>query len=487
VDFSYDRSYIAAVDLHNEHNVHVYNNGNCVFKQKGDTNKIHDVCFSKKPGSTRFATAGVKHIYFWDATTGKKEKGLFGSNEMTSFACVTWDADECCYTGGSNGCVYKWEGRECAKTLQCHKAKNFISSINWVNGKLYSGAKDNKICVIDTSRFECVNTIEMGSLVRAIDCNAKGQLLVGCRNGDICVDGTAVMKSHCDGEVWGLSWKEGCGPVTSADDNKVMVWDCAARKCVKEIEACCDGTKTKARRGGASSTSKLPSSCQSRAVAVCGDWIAIACNDGRVSIRKCSQPETQVCVLTDSTEWVEVMAFSPDGSKLAVGSHDNNIYVYDAFNGFSKIGTCKAHNSYVMALDWSADCCKIRSNCGAYELLFFDIPDCVQDKNGRSNTTGTVWATQTVKFGWHVEGIYPKGTDGTHINGVCGSHDGQLLVTADDYGLVCLFRDPCRPKHQPRCFRGHSEHVVRACFSPDDGHIFSIGGLDQTLMQWKKK
>jgi WD40 repeat protein len=59
------------------------------------------------------------------------------------------------------------------------------------------------------------------------------------------------------------------------------------------------------------------------------------------------------------------------------------------------------------------------------------------------------------------------------------------MATGDDYGLVNLFRDPVI-KGKPRCYRGHSEHVVRVAFSADDSHLFSIGGYDQTLMQWKK-
>jgi len=84
---------IAAADLNNEHCVYVYDHsGNAVFKEKGDTNKIHDVCWDAVPGSTRFATAGVKHIYFWDSSKpgGDKTKGLFNGNEQTSFACVAW-------------------------------------------------------------------------------------------------------------------------------------------------------------------------------------------------------------------------------------------------------------------------------------------------------------------------------------------------------------------------------------------------------------
>ena len=44
--------------------------------------------------------------------------------------------------------------------------------------------------------------------------------------------------------------------------------------------------------------------------------------------------------MTDSAEWIEAMAYSPDGKMLAVGSHDDKIRVYDAANGYSIIGTC---------------------------------------------------------------------------------------------------------------------------------------------------
>jgi microtubule-associated protein-like 6 len=40
----------------------------------------------------------------------------------------------------------------------------------------------------------------------------------------------------------------------------------------------------------------------------------------------------------DSQEWIEAMEYSPDGSKLAVGSHDNKIYVYDVNGGYKKLG-----------------------------------------------------------------------------------------------------------------------------------------------------
>ena len=72
VDFSDCSGMIACVDLHNEHQVHVFdaNSGEAKGMQKGDANKIHDIAWDKRSGSSRFATAGSKHMCFWDAKGG---------------------------------------------------------------------------------------------------------------------------------------------------------------------------------------------------------------------------------------------------------------------------------------------------------------------------------------------------------------------------------------------------------------------------------
>ena len=52
---------------------------------------------------------------------------------------------------------------------------------------------------------------------------------------------------------------------------------------------------------------------------------------------------------------------------MAVGSHDNNIYVYQVNgNNYKLISTCRAHQSFITNLDWSVDGNYIQSNCGAY-------------------------------------------------------------------------------------------------------------------------
>jgi WD40 repeat protein len=61
-----------------------------------------------------------------------------------------------------------------------------------------------------------------------------------------------------------------------------------------------------------------------------------------------------------------------------------------------------------------------------------------------------------------------------------------LIATGDDYGLVNIYRNPARENHKCLSYRGHSEHVTRILFTHDDEYLISIGGMDQTVIQWKK-
>lgn len=59
---------------------------------------------------------------------------------------------------------------------------------------------------------------------------------------------------------------------------------------------------------------------------------------------------------------------------------------------------------------------------------------------------GVHWASWTCVSGLEVNGIWPKYSDINDINSVDGNYVGQVLVTADDYGVVKLFRYPCLRK-----------------------------------------
>ncbi len=235
-------------------------------------------------------------------------------------------------------------------------------------------------------------------------------LLVGLRNGGIVECDIkkqikeTIMHSHHDGEVWGLCVLEAHGKfITSGDDNKLLMFDMDTKKCVQrglispDTEATSAVTPISRPVGGASTTSSEPPNKQSRALA----WnerfchLAVANNEGQVTVRQISFERGKDMnkvfkEINDSKEWIECLAYSPDNNRLAVGSHDNNIYVYNCTDAnYSLFTTLKAHQSFITAFDWSSDSQYIRSNCGAYELLFFNVPEKRHMKDGPTKTVGT--------------------------------------------------------------------------------------------------
>ena len=197
------------------------------------------------------------------------------------------------------------------------------------------------------------------------------------------------MESHSDGEVWGLSVADQDIVLTTCDDNKIKAWSISQRKCVYMGTVSNEAHSLKRR--GASTLSTLADSQCARAISYNPDngHVAVGHNDGTLSIRAgIKDLEKVIHHNRHSKEWIEVIRYSPDGQKLAVGSHDNKIYIYDTTN-YTLLGTCDKHNSFIVSVDWSLDGRFIRSVCGAHELLFFDANTYHQDTNGASNTTNT--------------------------------------------------------------------------------------------------
>ena len=180
------------------------------------------------------------------------------------------------------------------------------------------------------------------------------------------------------------------------------------------------------------------------------------------------------------------MKYSPDEKRLAVGSHDNNIYIFSVEGDtYKEEGKLRAHQSFITNFDWSCDGNYIQSNCGAYEYLFFDVNSKSQLKSGASQLKDEPWSTYSVKLGWYVQGIFPRAKSGDHVNGVDRNHGKDIIATGDDWGFVNLYRNPALKGAKCVSYRAHSSHVVRVLFHKNDQFIYSTGGYDKTMMMWK--
>lgn len=95
----------------------------------------------------------------------------------------------------------------------------------------------------------------MESQPRSLDLY-KGEVLCGLKNGSISTialakvgedDPSVVMRSHCDGECWGLEvihLPEGeIRVLTAADDNRILAYNLKKRGCLAEGKVCIDPPK----------------------------------------------------------------------------------------------------------------------------------------------------------------------------------------------------------------------------------------------------
>jgi WD40 repeat protein len=189
-------------------------------------------------------------------------------------------------------------------------------------------------------------------------------------------------------------------------------------------------------------------------------------------------------------EWISEVKFSPDGSLLAVGSHDNSVYIYNV-QGWQKKWAFNKHASFITHLDWSEDGNSIHTNTGDYELLYWDVSKGTQETSGRTKYKDENWATWTCAVGWPTQGIWPPGAGGDDIDYVCRSNSKtvggyNLLAVGDDFGKVSIYRYPCVQKNSQSVKQpGHSSHVTCVKFGPKDDYLFSTGGEDNCVFQWK--
>jgi WD40 repeat protein len=336
--------------------------------------------------------------------------------------------------------------------------------------------------------------IEVGACPRALDIQ-ESMILVGLRDGSILTISAEdikhiLMESHSDGEVWGLEVDQSTPNtiITTGDDNKVMVWDTLQRRCVaKGTLDIAQGPERKPGFGASTLASARPNQ-QARAVSLnpANGHLAIGHNDGHVTIREgVGELDEVVVTLSQPKEWMEAVHYSPDGKYLAVGSHDNFIYIYDVHRKYTLTHRLRGHSSYILALDWSVDGTSLHTNCGAYELLYWDASTGQQIKDGATRFKDERWAQWTCKLGWPVQGIYGGIVDMTHVNTVHRSNDSRLVAVGNDFGLVELFGNSTGVGAKSRAFKAHSEHVTSVRWSSDDRYLYSAGGYDMTIMQWR--
>ena len=229
------------------------------------------------------------------------------------------------------------------------------------------------------------------------------------------------------------------------------------------------------------------------------DRVAVGFTNGGIGVYELRErsvlTETRL-VPQVSTQPLAQLRYSPDGSALAVGSHDCLIYILDAASGdcddqneasYVLLRKLKGHSSYITSLDWSVDGRVLQTTCGGYEILYWDVIRGAQINSTHDSVeSDTKWHKWTLTLGFPVMGIFYADSDGTDVNATNRSPDGKLLLVGDDCGFVSLFNAPavCRWAAHKR-YVGHSSHCGGCQFLADGRRAVTTGGRDCAVLVWR--
>ncbi|KAG2469234.1 EMAL4 protein, partial [Polypterus senegalus] len=399
--------------------------------------------------SNNIISCGKSHVYFWtwNAGTLTKKQGIFGKYKKPKFIqCFVFNENGDVLTGDSEGNILTWgktaadtktlgkgakETYQIVRQTKAHEGSIFTLCLLKSGALLSGGGKDRKIMwwSKDLTLDREDEIPEQFGAVRTIAEVKEGELLIGTTKN-------AILRGK---------FSDGFTPI------------------VQETGLCADFHPN-------------------------GNVVAVGLNTGRWVVLDIETREV-VSDFTNGNEQLSVVRYSPDGVYLAVGSHDNFIYIYmvtEAGRRYTRFGKCTGHSSFITHLDWSKDSKFIMSNSGDYEILYWDVAGGCKLIRNRFESKDREWASYTCVLGFHVIGVWLEGSDGTDINALCRSHNERVVAVADDFCKVHLFQYPCPvPKAPSHRYDGHGSHVTNVRFTYSDSHLISMGGKDMSILQWR--
>ena len=159
---------------------------------------------------------------------------------------------------------------------------------------------------------------------------------------------------------------------------------------------------------------------------------------------------TRLLIYRGHSDSVMTLAWSPDGSRIASGSIDKTMQIWEVSSG-RLLRTYSGHSNAVWTLAWSPDGSRIASGTYVWEV-----------SSGRLLRTYRGHANEVYTLAWS--------PDGSRI--ASGSSDKTVQVWEVSSGRLL------------HTYSGHSEPVYMVAWSPDGSHIAS-GSEDMTVQVWQ--
>jgi WD40 repeat protein/class 3 adenylate cyclase len=206
--------------------------------------------------------------------------------------------------------------------------------------------------------------------------------------------------------------------------------------------------------------------------------------------------QRQIAILEGHSAWVRCVAFSPDGKILASGSIDQTIRLWDGQSG-QCLKTLQGHTSSIQTIAFSPNGQQLASGSNDPVIRLWDLStwQCIQTLQGHRDRILTVIFCpdqqtlistsddQTIRF-WQLPSGECTQTITTHVNWMLStalSPDGTTLVTGSDEQRVKFWN--VQTGECVGTLLDEKTKIWAVAFSAD-GQFLATGSEDKTIRVW---
>lgn len=367
------------------------------------------------------------------------------------------------------------------------------------DGKLLAtGDVNHEVRIWQVAEGKPLLTLQMAAgWVWSVAFSPQGRLLASSANRTVALwdlqTGTRIYQFHNDADrVFSLAFSpDGQLLASGSEDRLIRVWEVKTRRLIRVLKGHDDEVRSVAFAPHRYVEATLGTPAAQKAA---GHLLASGSYDRTVRLWDV-QSGTCTQILKGHQDWVETVAFSPDGQTLASGSRDRTLHLWDSQTGTLQSGL--AHPQPIRALAFAPDGKTLASGCDDYRirLWHYQTGDCLRVLTGHQS-----WIA-ALAFS-HDNGLLASGSedqsvrlwDGLthrciktlqgHSNGVWAiafSPQGQQIASGHQDGQIRLWS--ISPPSGPQSLSGHTSWVWSVAFSPDGTHLAS-GSEDRTIRLW---
>jgi WD40 repeat protein len=423
------------------------------------------------------------NIYLWDMQAQTPEIVGVMSGHTDGVQRVNFSPNGAMLvSASSDSTVRLWNVNSLSTMLTLDEHAAFVSSAIFSpdSSLILSGGDDGKVRIWGVALGGQINQISgFGSDIISIAFSPDGALIAAGTDDNavhlwdtITGNEVATLRGH-RGAILSVAFSpDGTRLASGSQDHTVLIWDVEASLASGELKPCdrtevyrglnaaqqanhpCNGVHE--LTGFTSDVRSLDFSDDGRLLATgsCSNYEGRQCRQGEVRVWDVDMPG-EISLLLDQENWVDSVAFSPDGAQLASGSSDETIDIWDVETA-NLTTTLYGQLGAVESVAFSDDGLLLVSGGGDENVLIWDL---VQPNNPPRTLSG------------HTE----------EITDVIFSPDGRLVVSAsrDDHIRVWDVRSGIVLGD----FVAHIGDVNSVSYRRD-GTMFASGGADGTILLW---